>query len=411
MNVASLRKLGPGLLFAGAAIGVSHLVQSTRAGADFGFGLLWALLLVNLIKYAFFQFGPRYAAATGKSLLEGYLKLGRPLLVLYFILTLLTMFTIQTAVTIVTAGLAVHLFGITDSAAIWSVVITMVCALLLVIGRYKLLDRLMKVVIITLTLSTVVAVFFAFRESITATTNTTSLSLNQLIPSDSAGIAFLIAFMGWMPAPLDISIWHSLWTLEKKNTAETSVKSALFDFNIGYVGTVVLGIGFVALGALVMYGSGAVFSNKGDVFAQQLIAMYTSSLGEWAAIFIGVAALTTMFSTTLTTLDASPRAMAHTTKLLGVKSVFSSYLFWLAILILGTCSILFFFVSEMGLLVKVATILSFLTAPFYAICNYLVFKDVSIPDNARLSRPFEILSILSILCLLGFSFWYISTLF
>ena len=40
----SLKRLGPGLLFAGAAIGVSHLVQSTRAGADFGFGLLWALL-------------------------------------------------------------------------------------------------------------------------------------------------------------------------------------------------------------------------------------------------------------------------------------------------------------------------------------------------------------------------------
>ena len=410
MNVASLRKLGPGLLFAGAAIGVSHLVQSTRAGADFGFGLLWALLLVNLIKYPFFQFGPRYAAATGKSLLEGYLKLGRPLLILYFILTLLTMFTIQTAVTIVTAGLAVHLFGITDSAAIWSVVITMVCALLLVIGRYRLLDRLMKVVIITLTLSTVVAVFFAFRESITATTNTASLSLSQIIPSGSAGIAFLIAFMGWMPAPLDISIWHSLWTLEKKNTAETSVKSALFDFNIGYVGTVILGIGFVALGALVMYGSGAVFSNKGGVFAQQLIAMYTSSLGEWAAIFIGVAALTTMFSTTLTTLDASPRAMAHTTKLLGMKGRLSSYMFWLVILILGTCSILFFFVSEMGLLVKVATILSFLTAPFYAICNYLVFKDVSIPETARLSKSFEWISVLSIIALVSFSVWYIITL-
>ena len=29
-----LKSIGPGLLFAGAAIGVSHLVQSTRAGAD-----------------------------------------------------------------------------------------------------------------------------------------------------------------------------------------------------------------------------------------------------------------------------------------------------------------------------------------------------------------------------------------
>ena len=53
--IESLKKLGPGLLFAGAAIGVSHLVQSTRAGADFGWGLLWALVLSNLFKYPFFN--------------------------------------------------------------------------------------------------------------------------------------------------------------------------------------------------------------------------------------------------------------------------------------------------------------------------------------------------------------------
>ena len=54
----TIQKLGPGLLFAGAAIGVSHLVQSTRAGADFGLGLLWALLLVNFFKYPFFNSAP-----------------------------------------------------------------------------------------------------------------------------------------------------------------------------------------------------------------------------------------------------------------------------------------------------------------------------------------------------------------
>ena len=31
-----LNKLGTGLLFAVTAIGISHLVQSTRAGSDFG---------------------------------------------------------------------------------------------------------------------------------------------------------------------------------------------------------------------------------------------------------------------------------------------------------------------------------------------------------------------------------------
>ena len=93
--ISIFKKLGPGLLFAGAAIGVSHLVQSTRAGADFGYGLIWALLLVNVVKYPFFQFGPRYAMATDESLLEGYKRLGKGVLAAYYILNLGTMFTIH----------------------------------------------------------------------------------------------------------------------------------------------------------------------------------------------------------------------------------------------------------------------------------------------------------------------------
>ena len=38
------KAFGPGLLWASAAIGVSHLVQSTRAGADGGFAVAWVIL-------------------------------------------------------------------------------------------------------------------------------------------------------------------------------------------------------------------------------------------------------------------------------------------------------------------------------------------------------------------------------
>lgn len=140
-----LRQLGPGILFAGAAIGVSHLVQSTRGGAEFGFGLLWALFLVHLFKYPFFQFGPRYAMATGDSLLEGYRKLGKPVLFTYFVLNLATMFTIQTAVTIVTAGLAASLFGITTHPISWSILLLIVSGGILIIGKYQFLDKFYEV--------------------------------------------------------------------------------------------------------------------------------------------------------------------------------------------------------------------------------------------------------------------------
>ena len=65
-----LKTLGPGLLWAGAAVGVSHLVQSTRAGANFGFYFIGILLLANFLKYPSFEFGPRYATATSKSLVD-----------------------------------------------------------------------------------------------------------------------------------------------------------------------------------------------------------------------------------------------------------------------------------------------------------------------------------------------------
>jgi len=135
----SLKKLGPGFLFAGAAIGVSHLVQSTRAGADFGFGLLWALLLINIVKYPFFQFGPRYASATGESLLEGYYKMSKWVLGTYTVITFATMFTIQTAVTIVTAGIASSFFG-GSSLVFWAAIIIGICVIILLLGKYKALD-------------------------------------------------------------------------------------------------------------------------------------------------------------------------------------------------------------------------------------------------------------------------------
>ena len=204
-----INKLGPGLLFAGAAIGVSHLVQSTRAGADYGWGLLWALLIVNLLKYPFFQFGPRYAIATNKSLIEGYYELGKFFLISYFILNIATMFTIQTAVTIVTASLASKVFGLTSSLVVWSLIVTFLCLSILFIGKYKLLDNLIKWIIVTLSISTIFALIVAVYK------NDSPIQFDQIFPN-SSNLIFLIAFMGWMPAPLDISIWHSLWAIEKK---------------------------------------------------------------------------------------------------------------------------------------------------------------------------------------------------
>ena len=402
MKKLMFKSLGPGLLFAGAAVGVSHLVQSTRAGADFGFGLLWALLIAALFKYPFFQFGPRYAAATGETLLDGYKKLGKGILVVSYSISFVTMFIIQAAVTIVTAGLAVNLFGLFDMTT-WSILITILSISLLLIGKYKLLDSLMKYVILVLTICTLIAVSVALMK------NNQAFTFTQVFPKGTIEITFLIAFLGWMPAPLDVSIWQSIWSLEKDKATlkTTTTKQAIFDFNVGYVGTIFLAVCFVILGALVMYNSGESFSNKGDVFASQLIALYTQNLGKFTYIFISIAAFTTMFSTTITTLDASPRTMSKANDLLFSEKIKLGYWFWIILLGIGTYIILRYFSDNMGLMVKIATILSFLTAPFYAILNFILISGKHTPKKHQPSLYLKILSVCGIIFLIVFSAWFL----
>ena len=397
-----LSKLGPGLLFAGAAIGVSHLVQSTRAGADFGWGFIWALILVNLFKYPFFQYGPRFTVATNTSLLDGYYKLGKGYLRAYFVLNIATMFTIQTAVTIVTAGLASQIFGVSDNLVYWSVAITLISTVILWIGKYATLDRIVKWVILTLTITTIIAVGLA------SIKNTTPLSLVQIFPAET-NLLFLIAFMGWMPAPMDVSIWHSLWTIEKNKelSSKVTLKESLFDFNVGYWVTLILGACFMGLGVFVMFGTGTEFSSQGGVFASQLINLYTSTLGTGVYFLIAIAALTTMFSTTITTLDASPRAMNKTIELLYPKRKRNDYKLWLLILACGTISIFVFLLSEMGLLIRIATVLSFITAPFYAFLNFKLVRSDQMPKKDTPGKGLQILSVLGLLFLTSFAVGYL----
>ena len=82
-----------------------------------------------------------------------------------------------------------------------------------------------------------------------------------------------------------------------------------------------------------MNSSSLSFSSSASTFANQLIEMYTSSFGSWSYIIIGLATFTTMFSTTMTSLDASPRAMHKATELIFNKKINNGNLYWLFFLV------------------------------------------------------------------------------
>jgi len=389
-----LKSIGPGLIWAAAAIGVSHLVQSTRAGASFGFLLIWAIVVANLFKYPFFEFGPRYAAATGESLIEGYARLGRWAVILFTVLTFGTMFSIMAAVTVVTGSLATQLFSPALSPLQYSIILVGVCILILIPGRYPLLDKLVKVIILVLTISSIAAVSVAL--------GTPHRAVHGFLHPDLwsvAGVSFLVALIGWMPSAIDISVWHSLWTIErsKQTGHRPTLREALIDFNIGYIGTAMIALLFLTLGALVMYGSGQTFSSSGAVFAGQLIDLYTQTLGDWSRPVILIAAFTTMFSTTLTCLDAFPRVLRRLTNTLFPKveaDAPKEYLYWGWMLFVAGGALLLLTLLRAGLtvMVDIATTLSFLTAPLLGYLNFRVVTGPAMPEAARPPLWMKVLS-------------------
>lgn len=392
---ALLRVLGPGVVMAGAAVGVSHLVQATRAGAEYGYILVWVILLACLSKYPFLQFGPRYAAATGESLVSGYRRLGPWALGIFVLITVGTMFAILASVTLVTAGIAGNLLGTFLSSFQWSLVVLGLCGFLILSGRYPALDRTMKTIMAVLGVLTVLAVALAL-------TRAGSPSSPTVAPAvwTGAGLAFVIALMGWMPIPLDVAVWHSLWTLERrKQTGHVpSVRHAVTDFDLGYAAATVMAVLFLVLGATLMYGSGEPTPEGSVAFAERLISLYGATLGSWSLPIIGTAALVTMFSTTLAVTDGFPRvfralygemrAPADPTdagsRIAEVVSM--GVLFTGAILILSVMS------ERFTGLVDFATTLSFLTTPILAYFNLRLLTGTHTPEAARPGRGLVILS-------------------
>ncbi len=405
-NIA--KSIGPGILFAGAAIGGSHLIQSTRAGANYGFTLLWVVILANILKYPFFEYGQRYTATTGKSLLEGYLHIGKPLLYLFFALSFCTAIVNCAAVTMVTGALAGFVFGDQLNIVQWSGVLFVLTIAIVFIGNYRWLDKIVKLIICVLSVSTVAAFSIALAHGGSAQPGFEAPDIWNL-----AGLSFLVALLGWMPAPIEASTWSSVWLLEraKETGHHPTLKETQFDFNLGYVVTAVLACCFLGLGSLVMFGTGEQFSSSGIQFAGQVVSLYADSLGRWSAPIIGIAALTTMLSTTLTVNDAYPRTMAVCVKLLFPKFENWSTRFLQQIWMLFVCGLSFcviaYLAHNMKAMIDFATIISFLAAPVFAFLNYWVVTHDHVPTECIPSKGMKFLSWVGLGFLLSISVVFI----
>lgn len=320
------RRLGPGILLAATSIGASHLVLSPQAGALFGYQLLWLVLAAHLFKYPAFEFGPRYAAATGTNLLAGYAQVPGPrnwALYIYLGSTVLQGVGVLSGVVNISGCVLATWSGDPKTEIFWTLSTTeifslaVLCAVttLLFAGGFSLLDHINKLMMAGLTIATILAFIPAAPGP--------EVLKNFVVPTIPEGsIVLIAAIIGWMPTGIDVSVWHSFWTLEKTGLLERGsttgvtidatrrLKLALVDMRVGYALSLITGVMFISLGAAHLTGMGS--DLKGIQFAQAISTAYTAILGRWMYHVFMLTAFFAMFSTSYTVIDGFSRAFSET---------------------------------------------------------------------------------------------------
>ena len=320
------------------------------------------------------------------------------------IITILSMFFITSAVGAVTAGFLQNLFN-TENLKIYNhIILFSICGSILIFGQYKSFDSIIKLIGFTLLVTTIISfILILFKGPIES-------NLFPKITYNDSNILFIIALMGWMPTAVDLSSWNSLWTLERMKLSNYSPKlsETVFEFNLGYISSAILSICFITLGAYLMYGSDSEFSNNSALFANQVVQLYTASIGSWSYYIIAISSFSIMFGTCIAVFDGYARSASESIRLVQQKGIEDNkvYKIIIGLLVFGSTLIIYLFGAKLKQLVDLATTISFLIAPFVAIANYtLVTKNFD--KKARPKRWLQILAITGIVYLIGFCLIFI----
>ncbi len=371
-------RLGPGLMMAAAAIGVSHLVQSTRAGADFGLSFVWLIVLISLLKYPAFRFAVDYASVTNRSLVHAYSTMGRVPLYWLLVAFFVDMFIATAAVSLVTAGLVVSVFGLPLAGPHVAIGIVVLSALLLLNGRYAKAEKLIKVLVVAFSVLTLVAMVLALPMLGEGGRDLFA----EITPSRSLAV-FVIAMAGWMPMPMSGSIFISSWACEKQKALRDGSfdhRSAVADLRIGWLLTIVLALSFTVMGTAILFQTERVVPGNAGAFATELLSLFTTIIGQWSYPVIAITAIAVMWSTVVALLDVVPRVTARLIDRLANREerAVTSYAALLGVQVAGVTLIMLLLLQSFGAFINFATSTAFITAPALAYYNYRAVKSATV---------------------------------
>lgn len=280
--------VGPGLVVAATGVGAADMVATLVAGSQYGYALLWAVILGVILKIVLVEGAGRYTLATGKTIFEGWSTLGR-WTTWYFGPYIIIWGFVYGATAMSSAAMPLAALFPAIDLKVWSVLMGLAGFAMVWFGKYNFFEKV-TAVLVGIMFVTVVGL------AVIAAPNIPEM-FSGLIPMiPEGGIVYTLALAGGVGGTITLAA-YGYWLREKGWYTPKWMRVMRIDNSMAYVMTGIFVIAMLIVGAEVLRAAGVAISggDKGllelaDVLRERYGVVVGNGflIGFWAASFSSI---------------------------------------------------------------------------------------------------------------------------
>jgi len=279
----SLTLIGPGFVVAATGLGAGDLVAAAVSGSSLGTSIMWAVVFGAIIKLALNEGLARWQLCAGQSVLRGWANYFPRWVNAYFFVYLLLWSFLVGAALMAACGLAANALLPQLSVNTWAFIHSLLALILVLFGRYSFFEQAMKVLILLMFATVMVAVF---------SLDLSAISFNQTLLVDSADKThgrLVLAVIGGVGGSVTL-LCYGYWMSEKGWYDRSALPLARIDLVVAYAITALFGMGIMLLAAKAAPASiqgSQILLAMADELGRTLHPLFRNVflIGVWAAVF------------------------------------------------------------------------------------------------------------------------------
>ncbi|MEO5600078.1 MAG: Nramp family divalent metal transporter [Cyclobacteriaceae bacterium] len=388
--------LGPGMITAALVFGPSKITITSKLGAEYGFELLWIIVVAIFFMVVFTAMSSRIGMATDQSFLTLVkMKWGKPAAVATGVGVFLVSASFQSGNSI---GVGISIAELSNTSPVpWIIAFNLFgISLLFFRSFYKILEQIMIALIIIMLVAFMVTLFLSNPPIVAL-----SGGLVPSVPSGSLGL--IIAFMASCFSI--VGACYQSYLMQERRRIHPAGKQSSSD---SFPGILILGI----MSAIVLICAAAVLHpknlpvNSGSDMARVLEPLF----GNYASAFFLIGLFGAAFSSLIGNASLGGTLMSDA---FGYGSSFNSKVvrsLMALIMIIGATIAIIFGSLPIQLMIFAQSITIFVV-PFIGIALYLIANDAGIMGALKNSPRTNIFAGLGLVVLIGLAIKNIQSLF